>query len=715
MDEAGVPTTLEEVAALEAAYRPFEPVTAWSGVGCDVTRWQRHADALREAVRNADADDWRDIRGRFLRAAALDSSALSELIRPVPDLTVVVLRSSLTDTAWSSVVEASQLVVECHRRALVVASDAAEGRWPIDENLIARLQDLIVESQQSYTVTVDDGSKREVELPRRQYKPVSNYVLRASDEKLLPFAPAGRVAEEMNRLAVELGSEDFAHLHPVLQSAYAHVALTRIHPFADGNGRLARTIASMPLLGASGLPQLILADQWPAYAHALGHADDGDLQGIVDLFLAAQINAMDLARGLLETDANAAPVLHVSSEANSAARTLLDVVRVHLRTALGAVPADWRVALSRSGPASTDGHIARVALTDADGGRRLDVEFAVEDDTASGWLRVTSTAGEAALEVWRQDVHPVPLEIVHLRVQSWLERVLRAAPDLPHEPGSAAPARHPLPESAQVRGLFVLGVPRSGTTLMGNYIGSHPAVLGLAEYGGFYLAHSVAPAYVNRLPGRQHEGFMAALHDLPADHASRVAREQGCTWFCDATPWNLEVAAALAQSLPDAVFVLMLRHFSGAVLSLRQFGWAGDGWADMAKLWVSLNACINQLPEDRTVVVGYDAFAADPAETVAGMGEALHSVGLDPELFDETQLAFSHAALVGRPKPTVAEVVDGRVVYQAIPSLDPAEWTPDVHAAVWPVVADMHRALLDRFRGVYVSPPRPFHVPSDEW
>ena len=75
-----------------------------------------------------------------------------------------------------------QLVVECHRRALVVATDAAEAGSPVDENLIARLQDLIVESQQTYTVTVADGNKREVELPRRQYKPVSNYLLRSNYE-----------------------------------------------------------------------------------------------------------------------------------------------------------------------------------------------------------------------------------------------------------------------------------------------------------------------------------------------------------------------------------------------------------------------------------------------------------------------------------------------------------------------------------------------------
>jgi hypothetical protein len=205
------------------------------------------------------------------------------------------------------------------------------------------------------------------------------------------------------------------------------------------------------------------------------------------------------------------------------------------------------------------------------------------------------------------------------------------------------------------------------------------------------------------------------LRRLAVDHVSRAARRQGCAWFCDATPWNLEVGSDIADALPDALFVLMLRHFSGAVLSLRRFPWAGDSWADAARIWTEMNGCINQLPEARTIVVGYDVLAAHPADTVAGLREALHSIGLDPDRFDDAQFVASHAHIIGEPRPTVASVVDGRVVFDAISSVDTERWTPEVHAAVWPVVADMHRALLARFGGIYESPARPDHVPPDEW
>jgi hypothetical protein len=208
---------------------------------------------------------------------------------------------------------------------------------------------------------------------------------------------------------------------------------------------------------------------------------------------------------------------------------------------------------------------------------------------------------------------------------------------------------------------------------------------------------------------------MASLRDLAAEHASRAARAEGCTWYCDATPWNLEVAGQIIRSVPDALFVLMVRHFSGAVLSLSKFGWAGGTVESAARLWVTLNGCVERLPMDSTIVVGYDALAADPVGTLAGIHDALGSLGLAADQFDAAQFAHSRAAIIARPRPTVAELVDGQVIFRAIPSLDEQQWTPDLHDLVWPIVAETHRALGDTFAGAYTAPPRPDHVPPDQW
>jgi hypothetical protein len=300
----GVPRTAEEVAELEARYRPFAPAAGWRGVRVDLPRWERFAHQVAKRRVAADEELAADTMDRVLRAAALDSAALDGLFPANPELTALVLGGSVVEETAAD--DPAAILVECSRRGLVLASESAASGRAVDQHLIAVLQDVVTEAQASYTVSTDQGEVVEVDLPRRQYKPVSNYLPLAGGG-LAAFAPARLVAAEMERLAGELASADFAALHPVVRAAYAHYALTAIHPFADGNGRLARTVASVYLLRAVGVPLVVFAEQWPAYYQALHLAtQEDDWQALADFCCAAAMSAMDLAANLLARPAEEA-------------------------------------------------------------------------------------------------------------------------------------------------------------------------------------------------------------------------------------------------------------------------------------------------------------------------------------------------------------------------------------------------------------------------
>jgi hypothetical protein len=258
------------------------------------------------------------------------------------------------------------------------------------------------------------------------------------------------------------------------------------------------------------------------------------------------------------------------------------------------------------------------------------------------------------------------------------------------------------------RAVFVLGVPRSGTTLIGNYLGSASAVENLAEYGGFYVAHSVAPNVIQRIPGYHHDAYLAELRDHARTFAERKARDSGCAWYLDHTPWNLEVAPRLAADVPDALFVLMLRHYAGNILSLHRFPWGGDTWADSARLWATLCSQTLYLPADRLIAVGYDALAQQPERTLADLSAALDKHGFPTADLDPRILTLSHAAIIGEPRPVIAVAEDGKVSgLRPISSFDEERWSGDIHAEVWPIVEDMHFELMRRFPGTYRCPPPP--------
>src|SRR5690606_30302765 len=67
-------------------------------------------------------------------------------------------------------------------------------------------------------------------------------------------APGGtRLDEEMARFIAWFNGED--ELDLVLKAAIAHLWFVTIHPFEDGNGRIARAIADMALARSEGSPQ----------------------------------------------------------------------------------------------------------------------------------------------------------------------------------------------------------------------------------------------------------------------------------------------------------------------------------------------------------------------------------------------------------------------------------------------------------------------------
>lgn len=72
---------------------------------------------------------------------------------------------------------------------------------------------------------------------------------------------------------------------PILDASVIHAWLTHIHPFDDGNGRLARLLANLTLIQSNYPPLLLRHDSDKGqYYDALAHSDDGDILPLYDLF-----------------------------------------------------------------------------------------------------------------------------------------------------------------------------------------------------------------------------------------------------------------------------------------------------------------------------------------------------------------------------------------------------------------------------------------------
>lgn len=209
------------------------------------------------------------------RAAAIDTGAIEGLYEVDRGFTMTVARGV---AAWEKVIAAREPVVrrsfEDALRAYDYVLDLATSRTEVSEMAVRQIHELICAGQETYRVVTSIGWQ-DRPLPKGRYKDDPNNPISRLTGQEHAYAPPIDVPAEMDRLVRELRSEAFGSAHPVVQAAWAHYAFVAVHPFADGNGRVARALASVFLYRRPGVPLVIFADQKDAYLDGLEAADAG--------------------------------------------------------------------------------------------------------------------------------------------------------------------------------------------------------------------------------------------------------------------------------------------------------------------------------------------------------------------------------------------------------------------------------------------------------
>lgn len=114
-----------------------------------------------------------------------------------------------------------------------------------------------------------------------RYKTVPNMIGKSAHVPLPPWDTAQAMDELAGWLQAGTGE-------PVLDAAVVHAWLTHIHPFADGNGRMARLLANLALIQAHFPPLLLRSGtDRGQYLDALAASDDGDILPLYHFFVDA--------------------------------------------------------------------------------------------------------------------------------------------------------------------------------------------------------------------------------------------------------------------------------------------------------------------------------------------------------------------------------------------------------------------------------------------
>jgi len=171
-----------------------------------------------------------------------------------------------------------------------------KGDRPLTEHFIRGLQAQFTAHQETTEALSPDGKIVQVPMKKGEYKINPNNP-RRPDGETHEYCPPELVQEEMSKL-VSLYGEYENKYQPEVLSAWLHHRFTQIHPFQDGNGRVARTLASLVFLKARYFPIVVRDQERKDYIEALENADKGELGSLVTLFVKRQKSAILSALGI---------------------------------------------------------------------------------------------------------------------------------------------------------------------------------------------------------------------------------------------------------------------------------------------------------------------------------------------------------------------------------------------------------------------------------
>lgn len=266
-------------------WRPVSPVPQVNGTLEPILKI---ADSLRvaweDALASSSEEERAEARNRRLRRHAVETGIIERLYEidwATTDALVAEGISMEVANRAGGLSEDTLHTIRSQYAALEYLTELVRQGAGLTAQVIRELHQIITRNQDTYEAR--DSLGRTVRRPLRhgEWKQHPNHV-RRPDGTVLEYTPPEHVQSELERL-VELHRQ--AHdVHPLVHSAWLHHEFIKIHPFEDGNGRVARTLTLLVLLRERYAPLVVDRREREDYIRALDAANDGNLGDLIRFF-----------------------------------------------------------------------------------------------------------------------------------------------------------------------------------------------------------------------------------------------------------------------------------------------------------------------------------------------------------------------------------------------------------------------------------------------
>ncbi len=264
-----------------------------------VTVWSEQADRLRQS------GEFQTFNEKLRREIAIETGIIERLYTIDRGITRLLIEQGINEAliphgATDRPVKQVVSLIKDQEAAIEGLFDFVGGQRTLSNSYIKQLHQLLTQNQDS-TEALDPSTEKifRISLIKGDWKRQPNNPLR-TDGSVHEYCPPEQVASEMDTLIALHHQHRDQRIPPEIESAWLHHRFTQIHPFQDGNGRLARCLASLVFIQANWFPLILTRDDRVVYIAALEEADRGNLARLVNLFAKSQKQAFLRSLGLSE-------------------------------------------------------------------------------------------------------------------------------------------------------------------------------------------------------------------------------------------------------------------------------------------------------------------------------------------------------------------------------------------------------------------------------
>ncbi|MDQ3711312.1 MAG: Fic family protein [Acidobacteriota bacterium] len=181
-----------------------------------------------------------------------------------------------------------------HNEAINWIIEMIKGETDLSEVFIRQLHQLLLKESYEVEAQTQNGksTKRKIEVGK--YKIMSNHVLTQTGETFY-FATPEETPAKMQELIEWLRNEkENSDVNPIILAALFHYKFISIHPFDDGNGRVARILMNFILMQYGFPPVIIKTNDKENYFSVLQQADAGIFEPFIEYIADNLIRSLEI-------------------------------------------------------------------------------------------------------------------------------------------------------------------------------------------------------------------------------------------------------------------------------------------------------------------------------------------------------------------------------------------------------------------------------------